>query len=311
MTAAGDPSGWLTARFCSSFNSIPTSPGIYAIRNLFNGKRYIGSTVNLRSRAKAHRTCLRGGYHHSKKLQRAWNKYGENAFVFEVMECCAASRLDSLEGPVIAAYDVVRLGYNMLYEPSGDVDKRTHGAEARSRISKALTGRVLPETVKAKLRGQIISQETRQKLSQAWKPHTLKTRLLLSRMKKGKPLTEDHKTALRGKRGPKRAISESKVGDKNPNFGKPRTETTRAAIAETNRRTKQKRFYALLPTILEVWRELSMKGPVTPGRWSVYADKHKTVPRVSSNRQVYRILGFSWEEFCALVLNKINDLPTP
>lgn len=59
---------------------------IYKIRNLLNGKFYVGSAVNTRERFRQHRKLLRKGAHHCKHLQAAWSKYGEELFVFEVIE---------------------------------------------------------------------------------------------------------------------------------------------------------------------------------------------------------------------------------
>lgn len=63
---------------------------IYQIRNLLNSAVYIGSILKRdpRHRWNAHKRDLRGNYHHSVHLQRAWNKYGESAFVFEILEHC-------------------------------------------------------------------------------------------------------------------------------------------------------------------------------------------------------------------------------
>ena len=60
--------------------------GVYQIRNLISGKIYIGSTVHFRDRKYSHFKELRSGTHHSSRLQAAFNKYGENAFVFEPIE---------------------------------------------------------------------------------------------------------------------------------------------------------------------------------------------------------------------------------
>jgi group I intron endonuclease len=65
---------------------------IYKIRNVVNGNYYIGSTVDSRKRFWAHRKDLRLGQHVCVYLQRAWNKYGEDCFKFEVVE-----QLDSKE----------------------------------------------------------------------------------------------------------------------------------------------------------------------------------------------------------------------
>jgi group I intron endonuclease len=67
--------------------------GIYQIRNLVNGKRYVGSAVNIRARWASHRYYLRSGKHHSDHLQSAWNKYGEDSFEFSVVEFCAREEL--------------------------------------------------------------------------------------------------------------------------------------------------------------------------------------------------------------------------
>ena len=59
---------------------------IYKIINTVNGKFYVGSTTNTRERFRTHRNRLRRNRHHAKHLQAAWNKYGEAAFVFHVIQ---------------------------------------------------------------------------------------------------------------------------------------------------------------------------------------------------------------------------------
>lgn len=59
---------------------------IYKIRNVVNGKFYVGSAVDTRTRFRQHRRLLKNGTHHCKHLQSAWNKYGEDVFKFEVVE---------------------------------------------------------------------------------------------------------------------------------------------------------------------------------------------------------------------------------
>ena len=64
---------------------IPKS-GIYAIKNKVNGKAYVGSAVDLKRRRIDHTKRLKAGHHENNKLQRAWLKYGEEAFDFTVIE---------------------------------------------------------------------------------------------------------------------------------------------------------------------------------------------------------------------------------
>lgn len=59
---------------------------IYKIINTVNNKFYVGSTNNQYERFRTHRTRLRSGKHHCAHLQAAWNKYGEDSFVFHVIE---------------------------------------------------------------------------------------------------------------------------------------------------------------------------------------------------------------------------------
>jgi group I intron endonuclease len=59
---------------------------IYKIRNVVNQHYYVGSTVDSRKRFWAHRKALRTGTHDCIHLQRAWNKYGEDCFKFEIVE---------------------------------------------------------------------------------------------------------------------------------------------------------------------------------------------------------------------------------
>lgn len=60
--------------------------GIYKIINVVNNKFYVGSAVDLKRRKTRHFSELRTGKHNNRHLQAAWIKYGEQAFVFVVVE---------------------------------------------------------------------------------------------------------------------------------------------------------------------------------------------------------------------------------
>jgi group I intron endonuclease len=61
---------------------------LYAIKHVVSGKAYVGSTVNRKERHQTHLRMLRRGVHHCEHLQRAWSKYGEQAFVFLTIGKC-------------------------------------------------------------------------------------------------------------------------------------------------------------------------------------------------------------------------------
>lgn len=63
--------------------------GIYQIRNLVNNKIYIGSAVDLKHRKSTHFSNLRWDKNlPNPHVQSAYNKYGKDQFVFEVLEYC-------------------------------------------------------------------------------------------------------------------------------------------------------------------------------------------------------------------------------
>jgi group I intron endonuclease len=59
--------------------------GIYHIVNLINKKSYIGSSKNIIRRWYIHKSALKNNRHHCTYLQRSWNKYGKDAFKFEII----------------------------------------------------------------------------------------------------------------------------------------------------------------------------------------------------------------------------------
>jgi GIY-YIG catalytic domain-containing protein len=64
----------------------PCESGIYAIANTVTQDRYIGSSHDMPSRFAQHKSLLRRGQHHARRLQEAWDTYSEDAFVFVVLE---------------------------------------------------------------------------------------------------------------------------------------------------------------------------------------------------------------------------------
>lgn len=62
--------------------------GVYKIVNKINGKFYIGSSNNIKHRWNNHIKQLTEGTHKNLHLQRAWDLYGKDNFIFEIIEEC-------------------------------------------------------------------------------------------------------------------------------------------------------------------------------------------------------------------------------
>ena len=67
--------------------------GIYGIRHDASGRIYVGSSNNVRKRLNQHLRALVGKRHHSRHLQRAWNKHGQEAFTSILLEKVEARKM--------------------------------------------------------------------------------------------------------------------------------------------------------------------------------------------------------------------------
>ncbi len=89
--------------------------GIYKIHNLKSGKIYIGSSRNIKSRLSDHKSALRNNRHGNIFLQRAFNRDGEENFVFEKLRSCAVDDLVRFEQRYLDIYQsyLPENGYNI------------------------------------------------------------------------------------------------------------------------------------------------------------------------------------------------------
>lgn len=71
--------------YINPFNQLS---GIYRILNKINGNCYIGSSLNVEKRYKHHLSTLRHNSSRCSILQKAFNKYREDNFEFQVILCC-------------------------------------------------------------------------------------------------------------------------------------------------------------------------------------------------------------------------------
>lgn len=125
--------------------------GIYKIINTYNGKMYIGQSINIIERFYEHKRKLRLNQHYNKHLQNAYNKYGEY-FKYLILEECSAEVLDERERYWIRYYnsDNQQYGYNIM--PGGQAN-RPYAEQSKALISKPVlcveTGIIYPSVATA------------------------------------------------------------------------------------------------------------------------------------------------------------------
>ena len=60
--------------------------GVFQVKNLANGKVFLGSSLNLEGPLNGHKFMLSNGSHRVPELQNDWNTFGPDKFVFEILE---------------------------------------------------------------------------------------------------------------------------------------------------------------------------------------------------------------------------------
>jgi group I intron endonuclease len=79
------------------FNFIKDYIGIYFIQNLKLNRIYIGSSIHVNKRRDEHIKLLRSNKHFNYKLQKDWNLYGEESFIFGDILTLGINLIDSLQ----------------------------------------------------------------------------------------------------------------------------------------------------------------------------------------------------------------------
>lgn len=222
--------------------------GVYRIEHASTGRVYIGSSCHLTKRWQSHVRMLRAGTHHSSKLQRAWNKHGEQAFSFVVLESVAvaaqlkdaeqrwiesacphyntspfANRPPGRSGPhTEATKDKIRSKRAaQIITPEAVAKQRAactgqvRTAEQRARIAAGCVGRKHSAETKAKIAalrtGTTIDADTRARMSaaQLGRVHTDEAKSRISAARKGIKLTDE---SIQKRQATRRANAERQQG---------------------------------------------------------------------------------------------------
>lgn len=151
---------------------------IYQIVNITNGNFYIGSTSNIERRKFDHFNDLRKDKHSNLHLQNAYNKYGKENFIFQIVQYLDKDILKNIE----QQYLDICVGQENCYNINKDADRGPVGIpkteEAKRKMSLAKLGRKLSEETRLKMSiakrgktsnitGKKWSAESKQKLNRS------------------------------------------------------------------------------------------------------------------------------------------------
>lgn len=236
--------------------------GVYKIANTITGDFYIGSSNDVRDRMQRHRRELSKNVHTNQHLQRAFNKYGEQAFEFKALLLCDIENKLYYEQVCI---DALKPAYNLAINAAAPGQGRHHSEETKRKLSKTKSGennpnfgKNLSEERKRKIsdwnRGKVISDEARKKISASLTGHTVsdETRAKISASQTGRTVSEGTRAKI-GKvhagthhsEETKRKISEKEMGKivseetreklSNAHVGAHHSQETRAKMSQSQK----------------------------------------------------------------------------
>jgi group I intron endonuclease len=152
---------------------IARGSGIYSITNTVNGKQYIGSSVDMKNRRRAHLNCLRKGIHKNPMLQAGFNKYGEDAFSFNTLIICHEDGLAYYEKRMISflhpAYNWIDVDDNFRWKFPDELKKKVSEAK-RGMVFSAEHRKHMSEAAIKRL-GRICTRQKKMKQLKLPKPH--------------------------------------------------------------------------------------------------------------------------------------------
>jgi group I intron endonuclease len=208
--------------------------GIYKIINIINNKFYVGSAVDLKRRKARHFSELRTNKHNNRHLQTAWNKYGEQAFVFVVLEEIAD------DADLLAAENI------WLHENVGKDYCYNIGVDATAPMQ-GMTGELSPTWGYKHTDSALLNIGA----ASAGRLHRPESKELIRQHLIGKPKT----AAVRAK------ISATLSGEGNFWYGKERSEDFKAKIRKSVVVTDAAGVETIYPSVQAVREALQLKPP--------------------------------------------------
>jgi GIY-YIG catalytic domain/NUMOD3 motif len=195
--------------------------GIYKITCTKNGYCYIGSSQDVPLRWRQHQNNLKRKAHHNTFLQRAWNKHGEAAFEFSLLENVPDTTLLLVREQHYFNTLSPKFNASMIagkVEMTAEVCAKISAAKKLSNTS--MKGKTQSPEAKAKIAaaniGKKHSDETKAKLSEFFtgKPghlHTSEAKAKISAAHKGRIVSPEMKAHLSALNTGKKHSDETKA----------------------------------------------------------------------------------------------------
>ena len=108
--------------------------GVYQIACSKTGLVYIGRSENIGNRVMGHIYILRKNTHYNRRFQEDFNTYGEDSFIFSILEEAPASELLKIENDLILSIGRAGL-YNKHMSGSTGAFANTISEETRKKLS--------------------------------------------------------------------------------------------------------------------------------------------------------------------------------
>lgn len=118
--------------------------GIYKIINTLNGKYYIGSSQNVKTRIRKHFELLKRNVHHCLHLQNSYNLRGGDVFDVFLLEVCDVGKLIEVEQKYLDDIIDWKTVYNVNKMATGsgyDLSAHPNESEIRKRMSNGNIGK--------------------------------------------------------------------------------------------------------------------------------------------------------------------------
>lgn len=205
--------------------------GVYLLTHVESGRKYVGQSVDIRARWRAHSRTTEDSY-----IGRAIRKYGFEAFAKSILELCDPAELNEKEAAHINALATIYPNGFNLRNGGGQIG--THHPESRRKMSLARKGQPKSEEHRERIgnahRGRPQSAEFVAR--RTGKPLSAATKEKISLAAAGRTVSAETKLKLAQRAQCRNISAETRQKMAESNRGQKRTGAALEAISEANKR---------------------------------------------------------------------------